>query len=801
MENQIKHAISPFINEKSFEPDIGDLKMAEGSVVNEEPDSPFLAVYQLEESNQAVDPKLIEVSSLITELYDQEFDNAVYELINEAAELYETQFETETGIKTSSENEAMWFLQEHYAPLVLEVENLLDKMADDIEKRDLDSMSESELDEFMDQYHLEQHYSPAFEGGLWGAIKRKAKKYIKKGYKWAKKRAKALAKRLVKIALRKLKKYVKPILRKVLAKAIRKIPAYLQPAARKLAKKYGLQEFETHTDLGMYSDTTPEIAEIQKEFDFLSANLLLAESEAQQDLIFTEALVAAEEPYQDVLDNAEKARDQFVAGLAQLEDGEDPTPLVENFLPAIIPLVKLGLKFYGRPKVVNFLARYLARLIRRFVGPKYTTMLSRAIVDAGFRLVGLETSPEDETAAAHESVASAIEETVRRVASLPEYILDDEALLEGFVFQAFEESLIGNFPQVLQERIYEDRPELRETGAKHKGMWLLRKRKGKRRYKKYSHVLKKRIDPHKIKAIKTWSGRSLARVLRRKMGTAIGKEFEANIHLFEAIPGAILTEINRTEKQLSGLSAAKMDTGSMLHPLTPEAAGILLENAGLGRAVPNQYLVDPKKICVGQRFYYIESPEISGYMAPASYSYRHPCCDTHLVFDFIQNQIQVYIFLNETEAQQIAIKLNKRLPIGSVLATLNARYVVGVNSAFARGMTHQVKVIHGSLNATGTSQDVFKWIPLSIQDRLKERLLEWLGITLYNNFKLMAGEFISSAQNQASGLTLKISCNNVSGLGALGKLLAGESVVLQDIEFPDALTNAEIRLTPGFRYE
>jgi len=803
MGKQNRNFNSPFLNEKSFEPEINILSESESSRIanweSEEPASPFLSTYQINENITVFDPQLEAVSTLATEMYSHEFDDAVYELINEATVLYENQIEGETSSRTTSDREAMFFLEEHYSPLVSEVENLLEKMSEDIDQHNIDTMSESELDEFMDQYKMEQHYSPAFEHGFWNRIKKVARRGIRSGIKWAKKKAKKLAMRLAKHALKKLKRYIKPLLKKVLSRAIRKLPGYLQPVARKLAKRYGLQELENVSDTSMFIDTVPDVSEIQYEFNYFFANLVLSDSEEQQNQILNEALVSNEDS-NNVLNDVEKARNEFVTGLSQLEEGEDPTELVENFLPAIIPLVKLGLKFYGRPKLVNFLAKYLARLIKRFVGRKYSTVLSRAIVDAGLRLVGLELTPEEEANAPFESIASTIEETVRRVSALPDYVLENEELLEGFVLQAFEESLVGNFPQVLHEQSYEEHPELRETSAKNKGMWMLYKKRGIRRFKKYSHVLRKKLDPHKIRALKTWKGRSLARVLRKKMGIAIGKEFEANIHLYEVLPGTMLSEINNEEKYISGLGSKIKGAWSQLHPLTPEAAGILFGQPGLGRKVPKKYLVDPKQICVGQRFYFIESPDLSG-MTSTMHHHSQPCCDTHLVFDFIKNRIQVNIFISEADAQQIAIKLNKKLPIGSVLAALNARYAVGVKNAFSKGMVHQVKVIHGSMSKIGSSWNAFKWIPLTIQEQLKERLLEWLGMSLYRNFKQTSAEFTSSVQNQELGVTIKVNFNNVTGLISLGKILAGESVALHDIEFSENSPDSEVRLAPGFRYE
>ena len=202
--------------------------------------------------------------------------------------------------------------------------------------------------------------------------------------------------------------------------------------------------------------------------------LVFARDDVERELLVAEAAVEAREPLASPLNELDWARERFVRELMQLEAGQDPAPSVERFIPvALLPALKLGLKVIGRQKVVNYLAKPVAKLIARLVGKEYARPLSQALVDAGLRLVHLEATPEDEMRAAGEAVAATVEETVRKVASLPEEVLEDEELLEAYVLEAFEEAATVNLPDILSEEVYEQRPELRE--AEHfKSAWVWR---------------------------------------------------------------------------------------------------------------------------------------------------------------------------------------------------------------------------------------------------------------------------------------------------------------------------------------
>jgi hypothetical protein len=205
-----------------------------------------------------------------------------------------------------------------------------------------------------------------------------------------------------------------------------------------------------------------------------------------------------------VFTNLDDARDRFIQELDNLKPGESPEPYVQNFLPAVLPALRLGMRLIGRGKVVNFLAQLLAKLISKLIGPEQAPALSKAIVDAGLKLLTLEMSDQEKSGLAASAVAGTVEETINRVASLPDHILDNQELLEGFALEAFEQAAAANLPAVLSEATYQQRPELLEAGVN--AAWLFMPLRGRKRYKRCTRAFKVRITPHMAEEIESFEG-------------------------------------------------------------------------------------------------------------------------------------------------------------------------------------------------------------------------------------------------------------------------------------------------------
>ena len=531
---------SPFLDVRSFAEEEAPTR-AEESPTRAQPGSPFLAVYEFEEEGR-VDPQTEEYVSFLNELYDEQFNEAVSNLVDEAAAIYETNFANEQQDPHTAGYQAERLLKQHFAPLVAEAETMIRTVASELGKRNPDTLSEDEVETIVDGYHPSTEINPQFEEWLGGFLK----KVVNKGLDLAKNAASAVAKLGLGPILNKLLALVKPMIKRVIESAINKLPLNLQPIARMLRDKLPfLKEFEEGEGSEPETAGTYEVAEIQNEFNQGVANLLFAQTETEQDLEVARAANPPGAPDAYPVAELELARERFIDGLGQLKEGEDPTPQVENFLPALIPVLKIGLKLAGRQRVVDFLANFLGKLIQKFVGPQYAPPLSKAIVDAGLRLLQLETTPQGESRTAASAVASTVEETVRRVAALPDYVLDNQELLEGAALEAFEQAAAANLPPVLSDDTYRKRPELREH---RRGFWH---RCGRRYKKRLGPKIMARISPYKVASLETFDGSTVGEALEEQYAIAPGEELEAEVHLYEAMPGMRLSDIVRGEEVIA----------------------------------------------------------------------------------------------------------------------------------------------------------------------------------------------------------------------------------------------------------
>ena len=770
--------------------------------------SPFPSIYELESEAGIVDPETEEMMEFLDELYDEEFDETLYELINEAEDLYQDRFESEySGNPVAQRLEAERLLEAHFAPMVGEGEQFFSTMAEEVDRHRLDSLSEAEIEALVDRYQPSNQLTPSFEN-LFGKLKKLAKKALKKGVKLAKRGLKKFGK----LALRKLKKLIKPLLKKVLQRAINKIPQQYRPLAQTIAEKLGLlkeveEVFETE------DDTIADISEIQREFNEQVAQLLYANSEQEQETaiaqyIYESEQIVTENPLKDL----DRARAQFIQQLEQLEEGESPEKLIEDFAPALLPVLKTGIRLIGRPKVVKFMAKYLSRLlwklINKFLGKgsgkykPYVSPLSQAIVDAGLRLINLEITPEAEAEAASAAILSTVEDTMRQVAALPEYILDNEKLLEGYLLEAFENSATVNLPEVLSEEAYRQRPELREaTGLK--STWVLQPLANAQhyKYKKYTKIFDIEISPHIAQTVKVCCGTPLMVYLRDRLGLSPGRTVKARVHLYEAIPGTLLSQICKQERQVPGLGTRS--AYSHLHNLTPEAAGMLLGQPGLGRVMSAKYLDHQPKIAVGQRFYYLEIPEARPQMMlmPGGLSIARHSSKVYLKLNFPADYIQAFIYLSEAQAQSMAMKLRQGAPIGTVMASMRYLLEHKLGTALSGNMCGHVKIIHGAVTPEQSRGAVLKLLPQIVRNNLSQKLREWLELYLSNSLQERRQEFITATENLADGLTMVATLHNPPGFATIRKALRGEPVSLYDLGFSAGTPEIGVQIIPGYYHD
>jgi hypothetical protein len=343
--------------------------------------------------------------------------------------------------------------------------------------------------------------------------------------------------------------------------------------------------------------------------------------------------------------------------------------------------------------------------------------------------------------------------------------------------------------------VYEERPELRETNRL-KGVWLMGPRRKAKRFKKFSRIPKVLISPQMARNIKTFRRQPLSAHLQNRLHLPTGRNLGAKVHLYEAIPGTSLSQIVQQEATVPGLGAG---SDLQLHPLTPEAAGLLLGEPGLGRDVSEKHIDQPTLPAVGQRFYYLEIEEarpqvaaIQGARGAAGQS-----SSLALTLDFPADCIRTQIFLSEAEAQTLASQLRQRAPVGRVLARLKAVFEPGLQAALGSARHAGVRIIHGAIPPEQSRGLALRWLPPLGLDKLTAQLGLWLGQHLAQQLQQHQQDFIAATENLADGITLAIEFRNPPGLPCLRKALAGEVISLHTIKFTEGSPHVSLSIRPG----
>lgn len=782
---------TPFLDLRSFVREEAEVQAESFAPLARSPlGSPFVSVYELEGQPAFVSPEREAYQTLVQELYDSEFDEALFELMLDARGLHE---EHQVSSPASVEGERL--LTQHFNQLIREAEATVDALGREFETRPVDTLQEAELEAFAERYVPATSLGPAFEGflGKW------AKKLAKGVAGFAKKAGQFAAKLGLGPILGKLKGLVRPLLDKVLRTAIGKLPAGLRPAAQQLADRVAGRPARAPSQgaangsangadpaaadpapiepgqpdgaaqsQAVQAPIEPSVTELQQEFDQQLAQLFMASDEVEMELEVARARSAAQSPTTPVFADLDQAREHFMDELQTLSEGEDPSPHVQNFLPAVLPVLRLGVRLAGRPRVVGFLAGFLAKLIGKLVNPGTAQALSRAIVDAGLKLLTLEVAPRDEARAAASAVTATVEETLRRVSALPDYVLDDRELLEGFALEAFEQAAAANLPPVLSDAVYQQRPDLLE--ARHsRTCWVMLPLRRPKRYKKCARTFKVRITPYTADEIESFEG-PLADYLQEQLGVEEGAEVEAEVQLFEALPGATLPEIAQAEARANTGSSGSVGAAD-LHPLTPRAAGLLLGEPRLGRHAP--WGTGRRHIGVGQRLYRLTIPGRRLLGAPGKDGRPRPRRSgaLRLRLDCAKNEIVACLFLSEVKAQGLVVRLRRKAHAGALAVTFQ-RYIARRLLPLLRGQRPaRLRIIQAGLSPTDSLGAALSRLPADAAAALAAKLEQYLTVGFSDFIANAAQSLITASEDTADGVTLRFVIAQPAGLIELGKAL------------------------------
>jgi hypothetical protein len=341
------------------------------------------------------------------------------------------------------------------------------------------------------------------------------------------------------------------------------------------------------------------------------------------------------------------------------------------------------------------------------------------------------------------------------------------------------------------------RPELRETSGM-KASWVLQPLRGrKKHYKKCTRVYETTITPYIAQTVKTFCDIPLAEFLQDRLGLLPGRPIKARVHLYEAIPGTLLSQVCKSEKYVPGLGTTS--AWNNLHPLTPAAAGMMMGQPGLGREVPPKYLDHQPITAVGQRLYYLEIPEARSQAIPTAGGTVKPrrMRQVHVRLNFPRDQIQVNVFLSEAVAQAIAVDLRGKA-IAKAISRVRSVFEPRLKTILSGKHQSHLKTIHGKVSPQASRGRKLRSLPSTVREALTKKLIEWIGQSLSTYLQQKNQDFIAASENPADGVTLKFVLTNPPGYAALRKALRGESANLQELQAATGMPDVNIQVTPGF---
>ena len=692
------------------------------------------------------------VSEALAELQDEDFHEALASLADATEAAVGERFGGEIAPDGGQRER---FAQAYLAGVQFEAEQYLTTLETELANLDLAGLTAEQLDEVLDRFDPPAgELAPEGEEFI-GKLVKKAKNAARFVVSAAKQAGK-LAAPLLGPVLGRLRKLVAPLLRRVLALAIGRLPAPLQPAARQLADRVfrarsAPREALEHEELEMAPAVEFDVEALADSFD-----LRLAEAMAFPDAAVGEAEGLASDGEDSVesreLDRLAEARGALIDGFLEAGDRQDMAPTIEQFVPVLLGALKIGIRLVGRPKVVRVLSGYLAQSIRRWVGPEAARPLASAIVDTGLKLISLEA--EGEAAgllreAAPGALASVVEDAVRRFAENEDYVFEDEDLTQVALGEALSEAVATHFPQDQVRGELQMAPSLG-------GTFIARGPRTFRSYAKYSRVPQIEISARAADALPGFGGATLGAAHRASGGSF---PLRARMHIYQARPGSTVASLLRHDRR--GTPAA-----ARVYPLTPQAAGVLLREPGLGAAVPARFLSSRNRIAAGQRLYVLEP--LGGAMPAGAAAQRLAPGRVWLAVNQARARITLGFYLSEMEAQSVAEAIRQGRGHAMVLRAL----VVG----FKRLARPPIEAVgpSGAVREDGEDLEDFaaragRSLPHGFRRLLLRRIAAWALPAIAAWLRGNADAFVRAAADPQPGVTLRVRLSGVPGLAGLGR--------------------------------
>lgn len=805
--------VGPEELESPFKLSYTQTEMVEGekdSEAFEGASTPFKEDFLVSSEGRTIERPLdkdFEFELFVSQAHDAEFEETLAELAGEA----ESEFARYTG--TSELEQALaqpdfevrfdQFFDSEYGPLAQRLEMEVDRFSAYLNQNIRSDMEIEEIESVIEGFQVAE--PEQFFGRIKKAIKKIGKgiaAVAKKGLDIAKKVALGPLGLILSKILSKIKPYIRPFLKRILKAGLGRIPPQYRALAQKALKSlklgeleapeigatemlepatYGELEFEDETtetlayempleesEVEAYYQEFPAVGELENEFDRQLFELAEAELSGTPFEGFAQEFVEARELLTTEGETVilENARNAFINGLS--EESPDVERLTEDFIPAILVALRLGIRLIGRKRVVGTIAKLVAKLLGPLVGKNLASPLSKVIVDVGLKMMSLETpEPVSREEMMASTIANIITETVEKVSEFPESLLEaEDEVLEPFVQEALMESMANNLPSAtLKEEFLVERQIPADVN------WVPRN-KGK--YKVLSKTYHLTLDPDVAGRISTLKrGEKLRDVLRRQSWDG-RNPVNVIIRVFEAVPGTRLSMIARDY-----LGKAGSEQLRQILPLTRKAATLLLKSPGLAirkRALKPMH--GRWSYTAGRRFYVVKLVKPGAVLARPAIGKAVGKSDEVGVKFVAPKTVVLGVYLNEETSQTIKKTARNRLVVQLSKSLVNLLLQIGSKS------------IHNLLTKLK--------IPRFIVKRVIGLLVRWVEKNLSAKAKELTEKFAKAVERPAQGVTVKLTVElpfAFKDLLTLNPLTIGSFLAKAVITTPQA----GIEILPGYQ--
>ncbi len=271
-------------------------------------------------------------------------------------------------------------------------------------------------------------------------------------------------------------------------------------------------------------------------------------------------------------------------------------------------------------------------------------------------------------------------------------------------------------------------------------------------------------------ALPTFGGTTVGAVLR-----AAGATFpiRARMHIYQSAIGTTLPRMMRVDRGNGG----GRGTSSQVHPLTPEAAGLLLREPKLGVTAAPRFLRSRNRIAVGQRFYVLEPIGAAGALAltgvAGAAAARLAPTRAWTVVNLRRSKITVGLYLSEGDAQTAAEGI--RQGKGSALLQALMAVYKSASQPTASAPNGHLRVVREDREDFEELAAAGPALPPAAAAPPRRQIDAWVMPALAAWTRDNGEAFARAAAHPDPGVTVRIRLTAVPGLDTLAQAAGGAS--------------------------